>query len=242
MSASRLVVVADAHLGAAPAEDEEAFLAFLDAVPTQGDTLLLAGDIYDYWFSYRKLVPRRNFRVTAALTHLARRIPIAMIGGNHDRWGDSFWEEDAGIRFAPHRLTLDHELGRILAVHGDGLHEERPGAAWMHRLTSWPAVIALYRFLHPDLGFWLADRMGHNLDHGVQHPEAISAAAERQGRWATATLHDDPGLTAVVMGHTHRGAAVEVAAGRWYLNPGAWLDGHRYATLDRSGATLHRFS
>jgi len=237
-----LVVVADAHLGAAPAADEEAFLAFLDTVPTEGDTLLLAGDLYDYWFSYRKLIPRRNFRVTAALTHLARRIPVAMIGGNHDRWGDAFWEQDAGIRFAPHDLRLDHPLGRVLAVHGDGLHEERPGAAWMHRVTSMPSVIALYRFLHPDLGFWIADRMGHNLDYGEQHPEAVAAAAERQRRWATATLEEDPALTAVVMGHTHREAAVEVAPGRWYLNPGAWLDGHRYAVLDGGGASLHRFS
>jgi UDP-2,3-diacylglucosamine hydrolase len=236
-----LVVVADAHLGAAPAADEEAFLTFLDTVPAPGDTLLLAGDLYDYWFSYRKLIPRRNFRVTAALTALARRIPIAMIGGNHDRWGDSFWEQDAGIRFAPHRLHLEHSLGTVLAIHGDGLHEERPGASWMHKVTSTPSVIALYRFLHPDLGFWIADRMGHNLNHGVEHPEEVAAAAERQQRWASNALRDDPELAVIVMGHTHREAAVEISPGRWYLNPGAWLDGHRYATLTRDGATLHRF-
>src|SRR5690606_968348 len=102
----RLVILADARHAAAPADDETALPRFLDIVPREGDTLLLAGDIFDFWFSYRRLIPRRNFRVTAALTTLARRIPVAMIGGNHDRWGDSFWQDDAGILFDPHRLDL----------------------------------------------------------------------------------------------------------------------------------------
>jgi UDP-2,3-diacylglucosamine hydrolase len=239
---TRLVVVADAHLGAAPARDEEALLRFLESVPRPGDTLLLAGDIFDYWFSYRRLIPRRNFRVAAALASLARRIPVAMVGGNHDRWGDTFWRDDAGLAFDPHELRLPAPPGEVLMIHGDGLHEERPGAAWMHRATSSPAVIAVYRFLHPDLGFWIADKMGHNLGYAEANPEAVQAAADRQRRWAVARLGREPGLRAVIMGHTHREALVEVAPNRWYLNPGAWLDGWRYATLDGGGATLHRFS
>lgn len=242
MSAPRLVVVADAHLGAAPPEDEAALLDFLDTVPRTGDTLLLAGDIFDYWFSYRRLIPRRNFRVAAALTVLARRLPVLMIGGNHDRWGDSFWSEDAGIRFDAHRIRFAHDGREVLAVHGDGLHEERPGAAWMHKATSSPLVIATYRLIPPDIGFWIADKMGHNLDYGETHPAAVAAAAARQQAWATAQLQGDPSLGAIVMGHTHREAAAEVNPGQWYLNPGAWLDGRRYAVLDADGARLLQFS
>lgn len=235
-----MVIVADAHFGAAPPADETAFLAFLDTVPRPGDTLLLAGDIFDYWFSYRRLIPRRCFRIAAQLTVLARRLPVVMVGGNHDRWGDSFWQDDAGIRFDPKSLRLTTPTGTVLMIHGDGLHEERPGASWMHRATSSRAVIAGYRLLHPDLGFWLADKMGHNLDYGEANPEAVAAAAARQARWASTELTRDSSLRAIVMGHTHREAALSVD-GRWYINPGAWLDGGRYAVLDATGATLHRF-
>lgn len=236
------MIVADAHLGAAPAADEEALLAFLDELPQRGDALLLVGDIFDYWFSYRRLVPRRNFRTAAALTHLARRVPVLMVGGNHDRWGDSFWETDAGIRFDPHRLEFAAADRQLLAIHGDGLHEERPGAAWMHRATSNRFVIAAYRMIPPDLGFWLADRMGHNLDFGEAHPEVVRAAAARQQAWAERMLAARPELQAIVMGHTHHPAIAEASAGRWYVNPGAWLDGRRYATLDATGPALHAFS
>jgi UDP-2,3-diacylglucosamine hydrolase len=237
----RLLVVADAHLGAAPAADEAALLDFLDSVPRPGDTLLLAGDLYDFWFSYRRLIPRQSFRVTAALANLARKIPVAMIGGNHDRWGGDFWSADAGIEFAPHQLRLRSGRHHILAIHGDGLHEERPGAAWMHKATSSPLLIGLFRRMHPDRGFWVADRLGHNLDYGETHPEVVAAAAERQLGWARGRMAADPGVTALVMGHTHRAAAVEVEPGRWYLNPGAWLDGHSYGVIDDEGASLHRY-
>ncbi len=242
MPGPRLVIVADAHLGAAPPADEAAFLDFIDQAPRLGDMMLLAGDLFDYWFSYRRVIPRRNFKVAAALTHLTRAMPVLMVGGNHDRWGDSFWDRDAGIRFAPHELRFTLGDGQVLAIHGDGLHEERPGATWMHRATSSPLVIAAYRSLHPDIGFWIADRMGQNLEFGEAHPEVVAAAASRQLRWAEAMLAAEPAVGALVMGHTHKEAAHEVQPGRWYVNPGAWLDGYRYATLDGEGARLHQFS
>ena len=104
-----LVVVSDAHLGVTPPAVEAALLAFLEAVPTLGDCLLINGDLFDFWFSYSRVIPRRGFHVAAALARPARRMPVLMVGGNHDRWGGDFWERDLGSRFHPHRLTF--ELG-----------------------------------------------------------------------------------------------------------------------------------
>lgn len=242
MIGQRLVVVADAHLGSAPAADEEAFLGFLDAVPELGDSLLLAGDIYDFWFSYRRVIPRRAARVTAGIIHLARRFPVCMIGGNHDRWGDTFWGQEAGVQFDPWQLRLQVGPRNTLAVHGDGLHVERATATFLSRMLASPAVITTFRLLPLELGFRIADRLGHDPGVALHRPEVVADAAARQLRWAEARLAEDPTIDALVMGHTHREAAVEVTPGRWYLNPGAWLDGHRYATLDQTGAKLFRFS
>lgn len=241
MTAQRLVVVADSHLGSAPHGDAEAFLAFLDAVPTLGDALLLAGDIYDFWFTYRRVIPRRAVQITAGIIHLARRFPVLMIGGNHDRWGDAFWRQDAGVTFDPWQLRLTVGARSVLAVHGDGLHVERPTASFLSRLLASPAVITTFRSLPLELGFRIADRLRHDPDSAVLHPEVVADAAARQESWARRTLAQDPSLGVLIMGHTHREAAVEVAPGQWYLNPGAWLDGHRYATLSDDGARLERF-
>jgi len=102
-----LVVVSDAHLGVAPPAVEERLLVFLESVPELGDCLLVNGDLFDFWFSYSRVIPRRGFHVVAALARLRRRLPVLMVGGNHDRWGGDFWERDLGVRFHPRRLTFD---------------------------------------------------------------------------------------------------------------------------------------
>ena len=73
MPGHTLVVVSDAHLGVTPPAVEEALLAFLDAVPTLGDCLLLNGDLSEVWFSDSRVVPRRGFPVAATLATLARQ-------------------------------------------------------------------------------------------------------------------------------------------------------------------------
>jgi UDP-2,3-diacylglucosamine hydrolase len=237
-----LVVVSDAHLGVAPPDVEEALLSFLDAVPTLGDCLLVNGDLFDFWFSYARVIPRRGFHVAAALARLRRRMPIVMVGGNHDRWGGNFWEQDVGVRFDPHRLTFEVGRRRVAAIHGDGLVEPGLRANLLHRAINHPATAVVYRAIHPEIGLRLVDYLSPRLGDHSGDPKRMAEAASRQLGWATALLGAEPDLGLVVMGHTHHAALSEPAAGRQYLNPGAWFDGFRYAVATERGAELRRFS
>ncbi len=242
MIGQRLVVVADAHLGAARPDDAEAFLAFLDAVPRLGDSLLLAGDLYDFWFTYRHTVPRDAIRVTSAIITLARSMPVLMIGGNHDRWGGTFWDREAGVTFDPRELRFEVGTRKVRAIHGDGLHEERPTAAFLNRVLDTRLVISTFGLIPPALGHRIAGHFGHDPVYAAAHPEVIAAAAVRQAEWAERALEADPTLGALIMGHTHREVCTEIAPDRWYLNPGQWLHDRRYATLDAAGPALAVFS
>jgi UDP-2,3-diacylglucosamine hydrolase len=238
----QLVVVADAHFGAAPRADEEAFLAFLDGIAGLGDSLLIAGDLYDFWFTYHRVIPRHCIRVTAAVVALARRMPVLMIGGNHDRWGGSFWSEEAGIRFDPRELRFTIGQRAVRAVHGDGIHQERRAAAVLNYLIATRPVIAAFRRLPAALGFRVADALGHDPAWSRAHPEVLDQSAVRQAAWARQALLAEPALGALVMGHTHRPALDLVGPDRFYLNPGPWIDEHEYAIIDHAGARLARFS
>ena len=242
MIGERLVVVADAHFGAAPRTDEDAFLAFLDGISDLGDALLIAGDLYDFWFTYHRVIPRHCVRVTAAVVALARRMPVLMIGGNHDRWGGNFWTDDAGLQFDPRelRFTIGHRTVRT--VHGDGIHNERRAAAILNYVIATRPVIAAFRRFPAALGFRVADALGHSPEWSRAHPEVLDQSAARQATWARQTLTADTTIGALVMGHTHRPALEEVAKDRFYLNPGAWIEGHQYAIIDDAGARLARFS
>jgi UDP-2,3-diacylglucosamine hydrolase len=236
-----LVVVSDAHLGVAPPAVEEVLLEFLQACPTLGDCLLVNGDLFDFWFTYSRVIPRQGFHVAAALARLRGRMPIVMVGGNHDRWDSQFWERDVDIRFYPRRALFEIGGRTVLAIHGDGLTETRWQAKLIHNLIQHPATAAMYRLLHPELGFRLVDLLSPALgDHS--HDEAtLDRAAARQREWAERVLGDQPSVGLVIMGHTHRAVIANLDQGRQYLNPGAWFDGFRYAIATASGAELRTF-
>jgi UDP-2,3-diacylglucosamine hydrolase len=237
----RLVVVSDAHLGAGSPAAEAAFLEFLDAVPALGDALLVNGDLFDFWFAWRRVIPRSGFPVAAALGRLRRRMPVIMTGGNHDRWGDDFWRADLGIDFHPLEARFRVGEREVLAVHGDGISDRNWSARVLQRLTRHPATVWLFGALHPSLGFRLVDVMNHRLGNTVTDPAVLAAASQRQQNWAEARLAAEPALGLIIMGHTHRPALSEPSPGRWYVNPGAWFEGGRFAVCSASGVELRQF-
>ena len=242
MQCEQLVVVGDAHLGAVPERVEEAMLEFLERMPTLGDALLVNGDLFDFWFAWRRAIPRGGFRVASALTQLARRRPVYMTGGNHDRWGDSFWDRDAGIAFGAEGVRLTVGGLTTLAVHGDGLAEQHWSAKLMHRITRSRVTIAAFRSLPPDFGFWLVDHLSGKLADSTRDAAVLDRAAAAQAAWADARMRDEPSLGLLILGHTHRPALREMGANRWYLNPGAWLDGLKYAVANNQSVELKTFA
>jgi len=237
-----VVVVGDAHLGSAGPGDEEAFHAFLDAVPSFGTRLLITGDLFDFWFEYRSVIPRRPFPTLARLAALhAQGIPIEVFGGNHDRWGGDFWSRDMGIPF--HREGADLTLAgrRAWVHHGDGLAEQKLGGKIIHRVTRNPLTILVFGLLHPTVGFWLADRLSGTLSEGSKVEAVLDRAAEGQERYARQVLSDRKDLQVVLMAHTHRQRCVEVEPGRFYLNAGQWVRDRQYAVVGPTAIRLLRW-
>lgn len=235
------MVIADAHIGAAPAAVEDALLAFLDHVPSLGDTLLIDGDLFHFWFTYRRVIPRQAFRVAARVAALARSVPVRIVGGNHDRWGDDFWSGQPGVTFNRGELRFDVGGRRVRALHGDGLTPGRTPRALMQRLIAHPITSAAYRLLHPDLGMRLVEAASPILSGPADRPAARARKAAAQCESARRLLAGDRDTDLLVLGHTHTAALVEVFPGRHYLNPGAWLEGLQYAVVTATSAELRRY-
>jgi UDP-2,3-diacylglucosamine hydrolase len=237
-----VVVVADAHLGNADPGEADAFVRFLEAVPELGRHLLINGDLFDFWFEYRRVIPRRAFPTLAALARLrARGVGLTLTGGNHDRWGGTFWTHDLGAAFLPGGGPLELAGFRVFAHHGDGLSETHVAARVMHTLTRWRLTSALFRLVHPDVGLRLVQAMSGRLAESTRAGPALERAARAQEAWARDYLERHPAVDLVLLSHTHRAALQTVAPGRWYLNPGAWMQERRYAVLTPDGPCLAVF-
>jgi len=238
----RCIVVADAHLGQVPPTVEVAFHAFLDTVPRSGDELLINGDLFDFWFEYGPVIPRKHFATVAKLGALvASGTPVTFMGGNHDRWGGDFLRKDLGIRYHAGPAELELAGRRALVVHGDGLTEQHWSGAFIHWLLRQPATVAVFRALHPSIGFWIADKLSGTLADNTKDRAVLDRAEVAQAVYAKALLERRPELALVVMAHTHRPRLETLADGRAYLNPGAFLDGGRYAVITNDAVELRTF-
>jgi len=150
MLAAPCYVISDIHLGHAPNAVERSLLAFLRALPGRAGSLLINGDLFEFWFEWRTVVPRSGVRALAALMDLRdASFPVTMIAGNHDCWGGDVLRE-AGVDF--HTGPWEGDLGgwHARVEHGDGLREkEDRGYRALRRVLRNPLAIRAFRALHP---------------------------------------------------------------------------------------------
>ena len=216
-------IASDVHLGAVPRQTESEFIAFLEHVGAHGRTLLLVGDLFDFWFEYGPVVPGRHFRVLAALRELVDAgIPVTLMGGNHDAWGGRFLREEVGVAFHSGMLRMEIGGKSALVAHGDGVGRgDLKYRALKAVLRSRVAILG-FRMLHPELGMRIA-RAVSSTEGKVESDAAAEGRAAYIAEWARERLREEPELDFVICGHAHVPAIEEVSPGRFYLNAGDWI-------------------
>lgn len=221
-------MIGDAHLGVAPPESERALLAFLRWLPGRARSLVIMGDLFDFWFAWRHAMPRVGFRVLAALADLKDAgVEVLWIGGNHDCWGGDVLMAETGATYSlePWR---DH-IGpwSTLLMHGDGLREvEDAPYRRLRRVLRHPLAIAAFGWLHPNL----STRVAMASSHTSRHRRARDAG---RGLLAvgTAALSSADSPSLVIHGHSHVPMLTPAGNG-WYANAGAWYLDQQFLRID----------
>jgi UDP-2,3-diacylglucosamine hydrolase len=213
--------MSDAHLGFAGDEVERAVISFLRHVATHAGSLVINGDLFEFWFEWRTVIPRRGFRTIAALADVVDAgVPVMMIAGNHDCWGGEVLREDVGVdyRFGPWLGDIAGWHTRI--EHGDGLRpREDKRYRMLRRVLRHPLAIRMFRWLHPDLATPLATHSS-NASRTYSSPDKGRGLREAAIRAAGA----DRSLDLVLFGHSHAATLERLPNGTLYGNPGSWLD------------------
>ncbi len=230
-------IVSDLHLGAAPRAVEDSFLRFLRSLPRTAGSLLINGDLFDFWFEWRSVMPRHGFRVLAALADAVEAgVPILWVAGNHDCWGgDSI--RDAGVTYhvGPWEGRIAGWTAR--AEHGDGLRrvEDRRYRALRAVLRNRMAVGAM-RLLHPDLGTWLATGSSHA---SRTHRALDGGAGLRAVAMERLAMPGRPEL--LIYGHSHVATLERGPERSVYANAGSWLDDATYLRVTADRVELRRW-
>lgn len=231
----------DFHLGApdyiSSRQREDKVIRWLNSISHQADTIFLVGDIFDFWFEYKYVVPKYFVRLLGKLAELSDRgINIEIFTGNHDMWLFNYLEQEIGVTI--HRQPIELKVGEqtFLVGHGDGLGKGDYAykvlkKIFRNRLCQW-----LFHWLHPDVGHWIAHKWSkssrissHKDEHFLGPDEWLWGYCQE----IEATKHHD----FYIFGHRHLPLDLPVGNHARYINLGEWLNHCLYAEYD--GQTIH---
>lgn len=230
--------ISDVHLGLADRATERAkedrLLEFLRSILSSTDQLFILGDLFDFWFEYKTVIPKGFHRTISALQEFTEKgIPVHFLAGNHDFWMGDFFSTELGvvIHRDPFEVTIDST--RIYLHHGDGLAQKDLGYRLIKPVLRNRVNIALYRWLHPDIGVRLArgssrtSRAYTSAKHYGEEEAMLKYAAEKIAQ----------GVDVVIMGHRHQPQHEKIGNGL-YVNLGDWISYSSYGKLARGKMTL----
>ncbi|MCZ8167858.1 MAG: UDP-2,3-diacylglucosamine diphosphatase [Flavobacterium sp.] len=245
--AKKIYFASDQHLGAPTAEAsfprEQKFVAWLDIVKQDAEAIFLLGDLFDFWFEYKTVVPKGFVRVLGKLAEIRDSgIPIYFFVGNHDLWMHDYFEKELNIPVYHDNQTFTFHGKSFLIGHGDGKGPGDKGYKRMKKVFTHPVSKWVYRWLHPDLGVKLAQYL--SVKNKLISGEADVKFLGEENEWLVQyckrklqTQHYDY----FVFGHRHLPMTITLNEQSTYINLGDWIGYFTYGVFDGAQMTLEKF-
>lgn len=240
----KIYFASDNHLGAptrkASAKRERHFVDWLDTIKDNAAAIFLLGDLFDFWFEYKTVVPKGFTRTLGKLAELSDRgIPIYFFVGNHDMWMNSYFNEELNIPVYTEPQEFEFNGKHFLIGHGDGLGPGDRGYKFMKKIFTNPICKWLFRWLHPDIGVRIAQYFSvkSKLISGDHDVEFNGAENEWLFQYAKDKLKEKE-LNYFVFGHRHLPLEIPLNDHSQYINLGDWISYYTYAEFDGEQLTL----
>ena len=222
-------------------ERERSIVRWLDHIAPDADAIYLVGDVFDFWFEYKRVVPRGFVRLLGKLAELRDAgINIYYFTGNHDIWMFRYFEEELDI--PTYRAPIRREIygKQFLIGHGDGLGPGDHGYKFLKRVFSSPVNQWLYARLHPNFGIGLASYFSGRSRDAQYEPNYLGPQREWLAQYCETVLQSEE-IDFFIFGHRHLLIDHTLSNGHSrYINLGEWLNASSYVSFD--GQTLqHEF-
>ena len=234
--------ISDVHLGLRVGDykdRERRLVSFLQSLPRDTEAVYLLGDIWDFWYEYRDVVPKGYVRVFAALTDLMDRgVKVNFFQGNHDVWTYRYFEE-LGMKRLEQPYVMEAGGRRLCIGHGDGLGPVPFGYRLLRSIFHSRVTQALFSLLHP----WIAFRFGNGwsrnnrLSHDKEY--AFGGADEPLCKFAE-EFSSTHGVDCFIFGHYHDDVDMTLSGGAQLHIMKDWISSSPYICLDsETGEITH---
>jgi len=237
----------DNHLGAPTHKEslprEKKFVAWLDEIKDDAAAIFLLGDLFDFWFEYKKVVPKGFTRTLGKLAEISDSgVPIYYFVGNHDLWMNGYFEDELNIPVFHKPQEFFFNQISFLIGHGDGLGPGDKGYKLMKKVFTNSISKWLFRWLHPDLGVRLAQYMSvkNKLISGNEDEKFLGEDNEWLIQYCKHKLQENH-RDYFVFGHRHLPLEIELKPNSKYINLGDWIRYYTYGVFDGEKMELKEY-
>ena len=242
----KIYFASDNHLGA-PTQDESRprearFVKWLDEIKQDAEAIFLLGDLFDFWFEYKHVVPKGFVRTLGKLAEIRDSgIPIYFFVGNHDLWMQDYFQKELNIPVYHKPKEFEFSGKKFLVGHGDGLGPGDHGYKRMKKVFTNPLSKWFYRWLHPDLGVPLAQYFSvkNKAISGEEDMKFLGEEKEWLIQYCKRKLeHKD--YDYFLFGHRHLPMEIDLDGKATYINTGDWINHYTFAQFDGNDLKLEK--
>ncbi len=242
----KIYFASDFHLGVpdeqSSREREARIVRWLDVAKHDASEIYLMGDLFDFWFEYKRAIPKGYIRLQGKLAEISDSgIPVHLFTGNHDMWMFGYFEKELKVTIHRKPIQIERNGKKFYLAHGDGLG---PGdhlykilkKIFASRICQW-----LFARIHPNFGIWVADRWSRRSRIANNKREEFNSEEQEwlvnYSREVLQKEHYDY----FIFGHRHLPLNIKLNDRSRYINLGEWINYNSYAVFDGIDVTLNYF-
>jgi len=242
----KIYFASDNHLGAPTQEEsrprEVRFVKWLDEIKQDAEAIFLLGDLFDFWFEYKHVVPKGFVRTLGKLAEIRDSgIPIYFFVGNHDLWMQDYFQKELNIPVYHKPKEFEFSGKKFLVGHGDGLGPGDHGYKRMKKVFTNPLSKWFYRWLHPDLGVPLAQYFSvkNKAISGEEDMMFLGEEKEWLIQYCKRKL-EQKDYDYFLFGHRHLPMEINLDGKATYINTGDWINHYTFAQFDGKNLKLEK--
>jgi len=240
--------LSDFHLGVPTFEKsllrEKEIVNFLRWAEPKASEIIMVGDVFDFWFEYKTVVPKGYIRLLGEIARMSDAgIKFSLFTGNHDMWMFDYLEKELGVTIF--RKPIERILhGKSFYIgHGDGLGPGDHGYKFIKKVFSNKLCQWLFKWIHPDLGIGLANYLSRSSRASTGSSDEIWLGKENE--WLVqycSELLKTKNYQFMVFGHRHLPIEFHYKKeNATYLNLGDWIKYYTFAVLENGEFKLKKW-
>ena len=240
----KIYFLSDFHLGAPDAVSslvrEKKIIAFLDEIKNKASRIFILGDLFDFWFEYKNVVPKGYVRILGKLAEITDSgVPIDFFVGNHDMWMKDYFQKELNIKVHFEPVSFQLHDKKFLIGHGDGLGPGDHGYKFIKKLFRNPIAQTAFGILPPVIGIGLANYFSRSSRAKTGNSDEVFESAEKE--WLVSYCKDvlkNEHYDYFVFGHRHLPLDIQLNENSKYINLGDWIKYFSYAELEEQQLQL----